>query len=481
VPLRASASDILTEQTLGRGLRLPYGKRTGVAVVDQLTVIAHERFNDLIERAKEDNGVTRSLKTVTIGEGGDVPASKPVMVTAPSMIEQMVLEAETQAATSAGASVTPLAYDLPAASPVSVAAEAAPPFRFKKPEEVNLARTVLSVVMPQISKQVASIKDINNPKVMQRITEAAMAVQKTQDGFFPSVSAEQAAAVVEEVCKQLIERTIAIPTLTITPTQQVSFGFKRFDLDLKNWNYQPLSNELLIQVLRTESRQLISGEAGGETPDRPEDYLVAKLVDFPEVDYDAHADILYDLTGQVVAHFRHKYPEDEKLRIVLQGHARAMADATFAQMKQNMWRGQTNYRVTIASAFDHLRPQTFDGSGAGVMRRFTDAPEKLSEIRRFIFTGFKKSCYQMAKFDSDTERKMAVLLERDSSVQLWMKPGPNQFKIFDADGSAYQPDFVVETETEKLIIETKRASEMTDPVVARKADAAALCPPCQQA
>ena len=29
VPLRASASDILTEQTLGRGLRLPYGKRTG--------------------------------------------------------------------------------------------------------------------------------------------------------------------------------------------------------------------------------------------------------------------------------------------------------------------------------------------------------------------------------------------------------------------------------------------------------------------
>ena len=26
VPLRASASDILTEQTLGRGLRLPYGK-----------------------------------------------------------------------------------------------------------------------------------------------------------------------------------------------------------------------------------------------------------------------------------------------------------------------------------------------------------------------------------------------------------------------------------------------------------------------
>ena len=49
VPLRASASDILTEQTLGRGLRLPYGKRTGVDAVDTLTVIAHDRFNEVIE------------------------------------------------------------------------------------------------------------------------------------------------------------------------------------------------------------------------------------------------------------------------------------------------------------------------------------------------------------------------------------------------------------------------------------------------
>ena len=69
---------------------------------------------------------------------------------------------------------------------------------------------------------------------------------------------------------------------------------------------------------------------------------------------------------------------------------------------------------------------------------------------------------------------MAVILEQDSSVQLWMKPGPNQFKIYDVDNAPYQPDFVVETATDRLIIETKRASEMTSPPVVRKADAAAL-------
>lgn len=482
VPLRASASDILTEQTLGRGLRLPYGKRTGVDVVDTLTVIAHDRFNELISKAKEENGVTRRLKTITIGDGGDVPATKAVIVPAPSIIEQMVAQAmgapepAPEAAVDASGNVTPSAAPVisqPSGNQGFVA-PAVPTFIFNKPEELNLARTVLAVVLPQISKQVSSIKDLEDPQVIQRIAAAAMAAQKYQDGLFPSVTEEQAKAVVGEVCKQLIQRTIAVPTLTITPKQQVSFGFKRFDLDLKNWNFQPLSKELLIQVLRTEVRTTISGEAGGEVPDRLEDYLVSKLMDFPEVDYDAHADILYGLAGQVVGHFAGKYPNSDQLRTVLQGHARPMADAIFGQMKQNMWREQTNYRVTVSSAFDQLRPQTFDGSGSNVMRDYRQPPERLQEIKRFIFSGFQKSCYQLAKFDSDTERKMAVILEQDATVKLWMKPGPNQFKIFDSDGLPYQPDFVVETDTDKLIIETKRGSELNDALVIRKADAASL-------
>ena len=472
VPLRASASEILTEQTLGRGLRLPYGKRTGVEVVDTLTVIAHERFNELIEKAKEENGVTRKLKAVTIGEGGDVPASKPIMVTAPSLVEQMVL----QAAAGAQAATTPNASSVKdgvAVTPPGFQAPTAPPFKYDNPEEIGLARTVLNVVLPQISKQVSSIKDLEDPKVVQRIAEAAMAAQKFEDGLL-SVTPEQAKAVAAEVCKQFVQRTIAIPMLTITPEQQVSFGFRRFDVDLKSWNFQPLSRELLIQILRTEERSVISGDTGGETPSRLEDYVVAKLIDVPEIDYDAHADILYDLAGQVVAHFRAKHSDDEQVRSILQGHARQIAEALVAQMKRHMWREQTNYRVTQVSAFDQLKPQTFDGSGKDAMRDYRSPPDRLSDMKRFIFVGFEKSCYNMAKFDSDPERRMAVILEQDTSVELWMKPGPNQFKIYDEDNAPYQPDFVVETKTDKLIIETKRASEMTNPLVVRKADAAAL-------
>jgi type III restriction enzyme len=470
VPLRASASDILTEQTLGRGLRLPYGKRTGVQVVDTLTVIAHERFDELISKAKEENGVTRKLRAVYIGDGGDVPAAKSVVVPAPSVIEQMLAAAPTQVATppQQGNSTTA------ASAKSNFAAPPAPSFKFGKPEELDIARTVLSVVLPQISKEVSSVKDLQDPKVIARIAGAAVAAQRYDQGLLSTITIEQATAVTEEVCKQFVQRTIAIPTLTITPKQQVSFGFKAFTLDLKSWSYQPLSKELMIQILRTEQKSTISGEAGGERPDRLEDYLVAKLVDFPEVDYDAHAGTLYELAKQVVSHFRAKYPDEEQLRTVLQGHAKQMAEAVFVQMKENMWRDQANYRVTVTAAFENLKPQTFDGSSQETVRDFRQAPERLSDIKRYIFGGFKKCCYQMAKFDSDTERKMAVLLEQDSSVQLWMKPGPNQFKVYDADGLPYQPDFVVETDNDKLIIETKRSSDINDALVKRKADAASL-------
>ncbi|MDE3027507.1 MAG: DEAD/DEAH box helicase family protein, partial [Paracoccaceae bacterium] len=403
VPLRASASDILTEQTLGRGLRLPYGKRTGVEVVDTLTVIAHERFNELIEKAKEENGVTRKLKAVTIGEGGDVAPTKPVSVPAPSIIDQMLSQAEamskpTVTVTEGGNAET---WVQPALE-VGGVVDAPKPFTFSKPQEVKVARTVLDKVLPQVSKQVRSIKDLNDPKIVEQIADTAMRLAAQDADLFSRVTKEQAVAVATELCKKFVERTLAIPALTITPQQQVSFGFRRFDLDMKAWNFQPLSRELYVQVLRTEKASIISGEEEGETANRLEDYIVARLIDYPEVDYDAHAEILYDLAGQAVAQTRKRFPgDDDQALSVVRGHAKTMAESIFSQMKQNMWREQTNYRVSLSSAFGELRPQTFDTAGTGFIRDFRTPPDQKQDIRKYVFTGFARGCYQYTKFDSD--------------------------------------------------------------------------------
>jgi type III restriction enzyme len=50
--VRALESQLLTEQILGRGLRLPFGERTGVPMLDTVEVLSHHSFADLLKDAK---------------------------------------------------------------------------------------------------------------------------------------------------------------------------------------------------------------------------------------------------------------------------------------------------------------------------------------------------------------------------------------------------------------------------------------------
>ncbi len=53
VPLRASISDVLTEQTIGRGLRLPYGELTGEPELDTLDIVSHDRYAEVVSRGRK--------------------------------------------------------------------------------------------------------------------------------------------------------------------------------------------------------------------------------------------------------------------------------------------------------------------------------------------------------------------------------------------------------------------------------------------
>lgn len=64
VTLRAMASEVLTQQTMGRGLRLPFGKYTGVSQIDQLDIIAHQSFKELLtaENVLQQFGLDEAVK-----------------------------------------------------------------------------------------------------------------------------------------------------------------------------------------------------------------------------------------------------------------------------------------------------------------------------------------------------------------------------------------------------------------------------------
>ena len=89
-------------------------------------------------------------------------------------------------------------------------------------------------------------------------------------------------------------------------------------------NYQPISNDLWAQELRTGKLHLITLGEGRVDEERLEDYVVSGLVDFDDVSYEDHADLLYDLASQVVQHFK-AYLSEEDARRVLRVHQRETA------------------------------------------------------------------------------------------------------------------------------------------------------------
>lgn len=68
VALRAMASEVLTQQTMGRGLRLPFGEYTGYAHIDQLDIISHQSFQDLLN----SEGILQQFGLEEAAPGGNV-------------------------------------------------------------------------------------------------------------------------------------------------------------------------------------------------------------------------------------------------------------------------------------------------------------------------------------------------------------------------------------------------------------------------
>src|SRR5205085_9087439 len=72
VPLRAASARTLIEQTIGRGLRLPYGRRTGVAKLDRLTIVAHDKFQEILNDANRPDSIIKTGVVI----GRDIPLER---------------------------------------------------------------------------------------------------------------------------------------------------------------------------------------------------------------------------------------------------------------------------------------------------------------------------------------------------------------------------------------------------------------------
>jgi type III restriction enzyme len=135
----------------------------------------------------------------------------------------------------------------------------------------------------------------------------------------------------------------------------------------------------------------------------------------------------------------------------------------------------TSYEVKVTRRFHTPRSNAFLMAAEEEVRHFRQPVEERRHIRGMVFGGFAKCLYPTQKFDSDSERGFAVVLENDADARKWFKPGRGVFAIHYRAGiedRAYEPDFVVETKKAKYLCEPKQKGSMSGPVVIAKAEAA---------
>ena len=162
VPLRAANSRTLVEQSIGRGLRLPYGKRTGVPDVDRLTIVSHDRFQEIVDHANDPNSIIRTGVVI----GRDIPDAPTKAVT----IEPVFM-------TQLGLAMAPAA-SVPGATP-----QAAP--TISEPER-KTAEVTMQVIRQQFER-LARSGDLKTQDVQQRITARVTELMQPVQGELPSV------------------------------------------------------------------------------------------------------------------------------------------------------------------------------------------------------------------------------------------------------------------------------------------------------
>ncbi len=259
----------------------------------------------------------------------------------------------------------------------------------------------------------------------------------------------------------------------MVPKGEVSCGFHDFELDVEGIRLQPVDDDILIQHLRTHQRERLSDGSGIVAEDRPENYLVRILMDFDDISYDDHADLLYKLAGQVVAHLRSYLPDEDAVSNVLQYHQQQLGELIHSQMQAHYWEKATDYEAQVSKGFMTLRPGNFSIPTSEDIRFFRDPVEDRQNIRGMLFDGFKRCLYPTQRFHSDSERRFAILLEDEQDDLKWFKPAEGHFRIhYSHRQPEYEPDFVVETATAKYLCEPKAANAMQEDDVQAKARAA---------
>lgn len=472
IPLNAAKSDILALQTIGRGLRLPFGEITGIEELDTLDIVAHDHYREIIDDIK-NNPIFKKRNL----DEEDIPETKTVKV-------QPVVENQQ----------------------ISLFDEALRESKIKSYQDLNTVNALNNLfaeyqkafvkkVEPKKSEDNSgqiSIFDFfgnsdNDAETSDNSKAQGMFHQKStvsDEGDISLVVQQGDASLQIELQKSLGEKNIlpyakqefikkieelkrvaiSVPKIGISYSSTVTFkpftvkrNITDFDVAASRIERYDTINDKLLQVL----------DADALIVENPENMLAVSLLEsIPEFSSD-DAEFIINVVDQYLSLI--DGTDEEKKRIV-----RRYATVIVNDLRKQIYASKeenTEFLFNVQKDLIVFGPFVKNMKENGRINFKKEVPDK-KNIKQYLFEGYKKSYYAENAFDSDDERRLSVVLEEDSEVIRFIKPPLNQLGLFYKAAKQYNPDFLVETADKKYMIEVKATNQTDNEDVQEKAKAA---------
>lgn len=416
--MRASVSEILTEQTLGRGMRLPFGAYTDIEILDTLEVVAHERYGDLLKKRGVLNETFvdyRSWAALRTNAQGQLVV---VTETSESGALPIIPEDDDPPAPAVGTDdgvSAPVVTSVEArATQVGTAATRMKQTILRRPDAPTFSTPVLR--MSALTSNF-TLADVTNTDAFRKLG-AALAANPDDELSRTLVSARVETGP-DGMKRTVLVRSRAADKIRSTPTL--------FALD----------------ELRTQLVEMVLGSAA--VPARKNQRAaVAPLMD-------AFFAGLGDKADEVLSANLDRAGA-RLVKLVADEQRRFMAKPSYQDVVElkpfNLTRA-TDKTVTD----DHLGPFAKTSAYEGWTSR---------------------SMFPVAWFDSEPERHVANMVDEDDGVACWVRLHINDLPIlWNSTGQQYNPDLIViDTDGTHWVVEVKMDKEMTSEEVLGKREAA---------
>lgn len=454
IPLRTSASNTLTEQTIGRGLRLPYGKITGDKAVDRLTIVSHDRYQAIIDEANKEGSIIRQENVIDI--------------------EELDLEDKKEIVTFQNNYMTDIEKK---ENDITSILDWKNDENLVQDYNTIQAKKVLHNCLYEENAEynTTSMNDYKKEEIKKIVIEQCKKKIEENNQIFIDGYNDALIKSIEENFDNIIEQEtlsiIEIPRITIMKSMDTDVIFEDFDLDVSKLNLRPSEQTIIMTNLSTNEIEEIERKGKDYLAEDLEHTLVAKLWDKPEIDYDKCSELLFKLSNQALKKLR-SYLNDNEVVSVVKDYKNTIADYIYAQIKEHIRIKEGELIGTNVKPFSKIEQHNYSKIYKDNLYDYHQSIEA-KELKTKIFTGFKKACHSSYKFDSIPEKNLVNCLENDTSVEKWLRPAPNQFNIiWNKYGNNYEPDFIVETKSEIIMVEVKQDTEILSNDVQEKRKAA---------